>query len=696
MNILSINSMSVWKTMLILFTAAILPSKAIAQSVNEFHYSVLPDTSSSRTTPVVPTAADFGVTPLGGASYTIGIEAPVGQAALRPEVSISYNSQFGNGIVGWGANLSGVSVITRGPRTVYMDGKAGAVNHDNGDAFYLDGQRLVLREYVIGSDSSVYCLENSPFTRIVLHGLTGSSQNYLWFSVLDRDGVCSEFGHGGGQQTFYFSGAYRVNSWYITRRTDNRGNYMTYSYSVNNLYQYLHEITYGHNQSLYTGLTNKVEFSYENRPDTIPFSIKGVQGSIVRRLKTITTKSNETVYRTYTLNYSTGIGSNPTQVSRLISVEKSNGDESAEPILLSWQGLPAMTIQEQVLPVSTTSSNGTVDHDMSFYSGGDLNGDGLTDIFEKGYVNHFLGSSQNYHFFRIHTAYINSNGQIAFHKGAEHSFPSGYAFGTNFYQYYSVPISMDVDGDGVAEMIVPERKETPDANFVAFRFYGSCGYKDGMLFNLSTPGTKNYCYAAGDLNNDGSAEVVVIEKYQDSSYYVGGVMGAETLDSTFCRPLRFTLSNEPIDMYIADMNLDGMADIVVFHLGGYSVYWNDGTWLDSHTSTCIPSSTAYSLSVTPRRVFPGDFNGDGITDFLVTVQDDNHWYLEIGKGDGTLVHKTACTIGAYDQGSTARDDDELACYVYDMDGDGKSDVVICKAMYIASMNLFYKTSLLSR
>ena len=635
----------------------------------------------------------FSVTPLGGACYTIGIEAPIGQAAVQPNISIVYNSQTGNSVVGWGASLSGISAITRGPRTVYADGKAGAINHDDNDAFYLDGERLVLREHIANSDSSVYCLENNPFVRVVLHGLNSSSQSDMWFSVLDRNGVSYEYGNGSGQQSYYHLGVIKVNTWYITKCTDSRNNYMTYYYSNNNNYTYPYLISYGQNSNNGAVLVNQLEFSFENRPDTMSFSLEGTPGYVVRRLKTITTKTNGAVYRTYTLNYSTGIGTNPTQVSRLVSVDMANGNnESMEPIILSWQGLPAMSVQEQALPVSTTSLNGTVDYDNSYYSCGDLNGDGLVDILENGYVISPFGNSNNYHFYRIHTAYLDNNGNIAFSKGDERYPMSEYYFSPDMYQWYYTPTAIDVDGDGINEMVVPERKETPDENHIAFRFYGNFGCKSGMQYELSTSGNENYCYAVGDLNNDGSSEIVVIEKHQESSYYVGAVMGAETLDNTFCRPLRFSLANEPRDIFIADMNLDGLADVVVFHSGGYSVYWNDGTWLDSHTQTFTPSVTAYSLSITPKRSFLGDFNGDGITDFLITVSDDRNWYFELGRGDGTMIQKTACSIDVYDQGGTTKDNNELACYVYDMDGDGKSDVVICKAMYIRHSGSLFEHS----
>lgn len=693
MNKCFIHTTTVCRTVLTTTLFMLILSSMVAQTGNnEFGYTTLPDTNSSNVSPVGSPQGSFNVSPLGGATYTVGIEAPQGLPGMQPSVALVYNSQAGNGIAGYGFNLSGVSVITRGPRTVYHDGKAGGITHDKDDAFYLDGQRLILREHTEGSDSSVYCLENDPFFRIVLHGLSWISQSYMWFSAQDKNGIRYEFG-SVGQQSYSKSGSTKINAWYITRMENSVGNYATYSYLYNNYYLYPQTITYGSNSHIYTGLTNKIEFTYEERTnDPMPFSLEGVQGCIRYRLKTITSKTGSDVYRTYTLNYNTEIDSTNTKFSRLTSVSVANGNnESLKPITFSWQGLPSQSIQTQALSVSTTIPGGVVDHEKSYYSSGDLNGDGLTDIFEKGYGHPNIGD--DYSFYRLHTAKRNSDGSIGFDIDTWYSYGDDLFFDEDLYSYYFTPSAFDIDGDGICEMGIPQQTRTPTENYIGFRFYGNNGYKTGFRYNKETTSNDKYCYGVGDFNNDGKSEVVIIENYQTSSYYVGAVMGAETLTNTFTRPFHFTLSYEPRDMYVADINLDGLADIIVIHQNGYTIYWNDGTWLDSHTSLCTPNCTSgsFSYSISPARAFPGDFNGDGITDFLVTVANSDTWYMELGKGDGTFTHKTACTINAYEQSGTY-DDNRLGCYVYDMDGDGKSDVVICKGMYVApGLPIFDKT-----
>lgn len=63
------------------------------------------------TKPVGTVGASAGTTPTGGVTYSIPIYTPPGTNGLQPSISITYNSQSGPGIVGYGWNIAGLSVI---------------------------------------------------------------------------------------------------------------------------------------------------------------------------------------------------------------------------------------------------------------------------------------------------------------------------------------------------------------------------------------------------------------------------------------------------------------------------------------------------------------------------------------------------------------------------------------------------------
>ncbi|MFI3240184.1 MAG: SpvB/TcaC N-terminal domain-containing protein [Bacteroidales bacterium] len=99
------------------------------------------------------------VTPSGAKVYSVPIvTAPI--CAEPPQVNVSYNSQTGNGVAGYGWNISGLSSISVVPKNNYYDEEVSAIDlSDESKCVYaLDGVRLVNN---IGDLSNEYQYENS-------------------------------------------------------------------------------------------------------------------------------------------------------------------------------------------------------------------------------------------------------------------------------------------------------------------------------------------------------------------------------------------------------------------------------------------------------------------------------------------------------------------------------------------------------
>ncbi len=91
----------------------------------------------------------YAVSNTGAATFSIPIQIPPGIAGVNPNLTIEYNSQSGNGLLGLGWSVSGLSSITRCPSTLvqeigidYSKPYAG-INLNSNDRFCLDGQFLV-------------------------------------------------------------------------------------------------------------------------------------------------------------------------------------------------------------------------------------------------------------------------------------------------------------------------------------------------------------------------------------------------------------------------------------------------------------------------------------------------------------------------------------------------------------------------
>ena len=69
-----------------------------------------------------------GVSSAGAASYEIPLTVPPGINGLTPRLSLRYSHGQGNGVVGIGWSIGGLSSIRRCQRTIAQDGFAAPVN----------------------------------------------------------------------------------------------------------------------------------------------------------------------------------------------------------------------------------------------------------------------------------------------------------------------------------------------------------------------------------------------------------------------------------------------------------------------------------------------------------------------------------------------------------------------------------------
>jgi Salmonella virulence plasmid 65kDa B protein len=88
-------------------------------------------------------AGSFAVSDDGAATYSVPLSVPMGRAGSQVALSLSYNSRAGNGSLGMGWRLEGLSSITVCPRTRAVDGHNEKLFYDGSDALCLGGDRLV-------------------------------------------------------------------------------------------------------------------------------------------------------------------------------------------------------------------------------------------------------------------------------------------------------------------------------------------------------------------------------------------------------------------------------------------------------------------------------------------------------------------------------------------------------------------------
>lgn len=138
----------------------------------------------------IPALTEVSLT--GAATYNIPIRVPPGTHGLQPNLSIIYNGQAGNGLLGMGWNLAGLSLISRTGQNFYHEGKVKGITFSSDDRFALDGSRLICVSGTYGSSNSEYRTEIETFTKVVANG--NANNGPVWFSAETKDGLIIEFG----------------------------------------------------------------------------------------------------------------------------------------------------------------------------------------------------------------------------------------------------------------------------------------------------------------------------------------------------------------------------------------------------------------------------------------------------------------------------------------------------------------------
>jgi hypothetical protein len=288
-------------------------------------------------------ASDGGLLPGSGSvsatgeyQYRIPIDVPTGRVGVQPSLALAYSSRGGNGHLGVGWQLEGLSEINRCARTFATEGHADGVNFDGDDVFCLDGRKLIAVSGSYGADGTEYRTEEDTFARITLHR---SAQSRIdRFVVRTREGRIRTYAPPEPFASYdtELGKSREVISWPIHEEHDRSGNSIVYSYERQGalaayplqdgefIEYYPSRIDYTRNVEDAEGAgPRSVRFAYEKRDDTSVAYLHGVPFKTTLRLESIlldapNPSTPELVWR-YDLSYEPSPGSGR---SRLTAVQR--------------------------------------------------------------------------------------------------------------------------------------------------------------------------------------------------------------------------------------------------------------------------------------------------------------------------------------------------------------------------------------
>jgi len=205
--------------------------------------------------------------------------------------------------------------------------------------------------------------------------------------------------------------------------------------------------------------------------------------------------------------------------------------------------------------------------------------------------------------------------------------------------WWNPPAIADIDGDGIGEIFV-----SSDYTTYAFRGNGTLLWSYPAGHSLSN-------VAVGDLGNDGTKEVVFVG-WDGSSWKV---FALRATNGAFV--WSYSIPDRG-DVALADLDNDGQLEVVVFYEGGVIALRHNGSFYWQRTLTCT-GGNRNSPTI-------ADLNGDGLRDIVVGCYDQLTVYALRGTDGSTLWSYVG--VGTYGQNASRK--------IGDIDGDGALEVVL--------------------
>ncbi|MBB6332219.1 RHS repeat-associated protein [Chryseobacterium sediminis] len=587
------------------------------------------------------TKGNIEVNGTGQLQFTLPIALPPGVKSVAPQFNLVYTSGTGNGIAGYGWNISGITSITRAGKTIDKDGEAKGTQLDYSDLYSFNGQRLILKSGEYGKDGAEYITEKYSNIKIKSVGsITGQAwQGPEYWEVTFEDG--SQAWYGGTKSGL--SSARTPIEYNIVKWKDLKGNYISYDYvqaGVSNV-AIISNIQWGGNETLNKPHFNKIDFNYINRSLVEDSYVGGIRFLQSQLLSEITVNASGSPFKRYAINYL----KNGTNYEIVDKITEYNADNNA--------ANPASFIYPTPTQPVLEFSNNNVDSFENVKLTGDFNGDGYLDftlnsgVMKLGGLNNTFTDISTGKTFNTEAKVVNTlldeEGQVHNGNGIvqyEGGKLVGYIFRNNVFVKVFEKLVYDQSGCNAGNQPPP----------------AGCKIVSPILNE-------------GDLNGDGISDIFFTLKREDCYWAHDPNCVDKTSDDTANRPPPCSIlecntytignyivdlknANNPIATYTIDSGIDESSyykqqyldidgdrkvDVIDVSNTAYTIFEFIKTAPNQYLKKIRFTGNLAETKAPEFTVLFGDFNGDGNLDFTIPTtdtQEKDNWRFYMGTGKG--------------------------------------------------------------
>jgi RHS repeat-associated protein len=676
------------------------------------------------------TKGDIAVGASGQLQYTLPIALPPGIKSVAPQMNLMYSSGGGNGIAGYGWNLSGITSIARIGKNIEKDGELKGIQLDYTDYYQFNGQRLILKSGEYGKNGAEYVTEKYSNLKIKSIGAI-SGQTYQGpesWELTFEDGSQAWYGTNATSRTPV--------EYSITKWKDAQGNYITYNYTQTENVALISSIQWGGNETLLKPHFNDIAFQYDARDLKEVAYTNGVRFLQQNILKTVQVNANGTLFKKYSIAYKKD--SNGTNYQYVDKITESNSqNQAANPVVFNYEqssnsgwGYRNFTDNDNDRIVGDFDGDGNVDY-LKYYDTysqctayedyqqdiTDQDGNVVGTTTESRCVSSIINSAG----VNLFSSFIGNSGQVGSSVGSALSFTFtkdefNRAIAISFIdnnnqispkQGIYITRRVAIPGSTKQNLLVEiyaidngvltlkTSRTLPTAQYEKSSDFYSL---NGDTYYKSDSETRFYSISAGtDIEGKGITDFTVrykeIQNIEIGNIKTGQIYQKNSYETYFYLITDFTPGTPEDKTLVAarlesgingDFNGDGKPDKIKFDSNGNPA-------LIEHYRDKITKQVGYSYknfysdaSQIPKglrdRALLGDFNGDGKTDmFIPMAEESKDWNMYISTGT-SFTEIAYPNFSYYRPFNTYEDSGRIYAYyrqyvVQDLNQDGKSDFI---------------------